>query len=84
MTTDTGCSLARPIEPVFEYGFWWWYDATRKGWFVGTAPQIQRPTWNAPDETVSEHAINGPTDMVEVYVHSGQYLIVREVVPSDV
>jgi hypothetical protein len=39
---------------------------------------------NAPDETVSEHAINGPTDMVEVYVHSGQYLIVREVVPSDV
>lgn len=39
---------------------------------------------NAPDETVSEHAINSPTDMVEVYVHSGQYLVVREVVPSDV
>lgn len=39
---------------------------------------------NAPDETVTEYAINSPTDMVEVYVHSGQYLIVREVVPSDV
>ncbi len=38
----------------------------------------------APDETVSEHAINRPTDMVEVYVHSGQYLVVREVVPTDV
>lgn len=38
---------------------------------------------NAPDETVSEHAINYPTNMVEVYVHSGQYLVVREVVPSD-
>lgn len=38
---------------------------------------------NAPDEPVSEHAINGPTDMVEVYVHSGQYFVVREVVPSD-
>ena len=38
---------------------------------------------SAPDETVSEHAINSPTDMVDVYVHSGQYLIVREVVPSD-
>ena len=39
---------------------------------------------NAPDETVSEHAINNPADLVEVYVHSGQYLIVREVVPSEV
>ena len=39
---------------------------------------------NGPDETVSEHAINSPTDLVEVYVHSGQYLIVREVVPTDV
>lgn len=33
----------------------------------------------APDVVVSEHAINGPTDMVEAYVHSGQYLVVREV-----
>lgn len=39
---------------------------------------------NAPDETVSEHAINGPTDMIEVYVHSGQYLVVREVDQNDV
>jgi hypothetical protein len=63
MTTDTGCSLARPIEPVFEYGFWWWYDATRKGWFVGTAPQIQRPTWTEPRFTARaiERAITGET-----------------------
>ena len=39
---------------------------------------------NAPDETVSEHSINNPADLVEIYVHSGQYLIVREVVESDV
>lgn len=39
---------------------------------------------NAPDAIVSEHAINNPADLVEVYVHSGQYLVVREVVSSDV
>ena len=33
----------------------------------------------APDAVVSEHAINNPTDQVEAYVHSGQYLVVREV-----
>ena len=22
-------------KPQYEFGFWWWYDATRRGWFVG-------------------------------------------------
>ncbi len=38
----------------------------------------------APDVMANEYAINGPTDMVDCYVHSHQYLVVREVVPSDV
>lgn len=33
----------------------------------------------APDEVVEERTIHIPADMVEVYVHSGQYLVVREV-----
>lgn len=36
-------------------------------------------TNQAPDVMSSEYAINGPTDMVDAYVHSGQYLVVREV-----
>jgi hypothetical protein len=49
--------LANPIQAkdgqrfftaVFEHGFWWWwYDPVRKGWYVGTAPQIQKPSWAA-------------------------------------
>ena len=39
--------VERPVRPVFEHGFWWWYDPKRNGWFVGTAPQIQKPTWAA-------------------------------------
>ena len=44
-------AVAGPVEPtvrpVFEHGFWWWFDPRRGGWFVGTAPQIQKPTWAA-------------------------------------
>lgn len=32
-------------SPVFENGFWWWYDPTRKGWFAGCAPALGVPTW---------------------------------------
>jgi len=33
-----------------------------------------------PHVMTAEHAINGPTDMVEAYVYgAGQYLVVREV-----
>ena len=37
--------LERPVRPYFERGFWWWFDPKRNGWFVGTAPQIQKPEW---------------------------------------
>ena len=33
----------------------------------------------APDVMANEYAINSPADMVDAYVHSGQYLVVREV-----
>ena len=39
--------VERPVRPVFEHGFWWWFDSKRGGWFVGTAPQIQKPAWAA-------------------------------------
>lgn len=49
--------LAQPLQPrkgqrfftspKYEHGFWWWYDPVRKGWYVGTAPQIQKPSWAA-------------------------------------
>ena len=35
------------MTPHFQYSFWWWYDAVRKDWFVGTSPQIQKPSWAA-------------------------------------
>jgi hypothetical protein len=54
-------------------------------WQKGAAmPDGMGGTNQAPDVMTSEHAINSPTDMVEVYVHSHQYLVVREVVPTDV
>lgn len=33
------------MKPVYEYGFWWWYDPTRKGWFIGCAPYYGPPSW---------------------------------------
>lgn len=32
-------------EPFHEHGFWWWYDPTRRGWYVGCNPAISRPSW---------------------------------------
>jgi hypothetical protein len=32
-------------KPQYEHGFWWWYDATRRGWFVGCSPAFGRPSW---------------------------------------
>ncbi len=48
----------------------------RKG---ATMPDGLGGTNQAPDVMADEYAINGPTDMVDAYVHSGQYLVVREV-----
>ena len=31
-------------EPYFQYGFWWWYNPTKDGWFTGPSPQICRPS----------------------------------------
>lgn len=42
-----------------------------------TLPDGLGGTNQAPDEMVSEHAIGGPTDMVEEYVRADQYLVVR-------
>lgn len=54
-------------------------------WQKGAAmPDGMGGTNQAPDVMANEHTINNPTDLVEVYVHGGQYLVVREVVPSDV
>ena len=44
-----------------------------------TMPDGMGGTNQAPDVMANEYAINGPTDMVDAYVHSGQYLVVREV-----
>ena len=44
-----------------------------------TMPDGLGGTNQAPDVMASEYAINGSTDMVDAYVHSGQYLVVREV-----
>ena len=32
-------------RPYYQYGFWWWYNPTRKDWCVGCAPCIGRPPW---------------------------------------
>lgn len=49
-------------------------------WQKGAAqPDDSGSVGQAPDHMISEYAINYPTDMVEAYVHSGQYLVVREV-----
>lgn len=49
-------------------------------WQKGEAmPDGLGGTNQAPDHMTAEYAINGPTDMVDAYVHSGQYLVVREV-----
>ena len=44
-----------------------------------TMPDGLGGTNQAPDVMANEYAINAPTDMVDAYVHSGQYLVVREV-----
>ena len=44
-----------------------------------TMPDGLGGTNQAPDVMASEYAINGSIDMVDAYVHSGQYLVVREV-----
>jgi len=49
-------------------------------WQKGAAlPDGLGGTNQAPDVMAAEYAINSPTDMVDAYVHSGQYLVVREV-----
>jgi len=37
--------VARNVRPMFENGFWWWYDRVRNGWFTGCAPAFGVPTW---------------------------------------
>ncbi len=42
---ETTMNVKQSFKPYFEHGFWHWYDPVRKGWYVGTAPQIQKPSW---------------------------------------
>ena len=49
MTTEppraVGAPLDAPVRPLYEHGFWWWYDKSRKGWFTGCAPAFGTPKW---------------------------------------
>lgn len=38
-------------RPEYQYGFWWYYDPKRDGWFTGSAPQIQVPDLGAYQES---------------------------------
>lgn len=35
------------MKPEYRYGFWWWFDPARHGWFVGCAPCFGKPSWAA-------------------------------------
>jgi len=50
-------------KPQYEHGFWWWYDPTRRGWFIGCAPSFGRPSWafqeqhhDRPHQHAARHA----------------------------
>lgn len=37
----------------------------------------------ASDALIGERELNNPADLAEFYVHQGQYLVVKEQVPSN-
>ena len=48
-------------KPQYEHGFWWWYDPTRRGWFVGCAPAFGRPSWASSQSGMAYTALKEPT-----------------------